>query len=231
MKKSIFLIAIAFFSFNDHHTSFQDDVQLKITYSHTVDSTAYLKEPVGSAKYQRVLKLMNRTSARLKDTRTTLIMNNKKEFSLIFQDNNNPSYGPTYRSAAITADSFNVAFGNKSTIFYENINEDFSVKIDYNDLFEYEITNETKDILGFKCYKAIPKLKSNDYKAVIVMPEYVYFTNQLPYLGGPTLAVNLPGPILEVKNKLTIIKALKIEKTNSNLEKKKSLSRHIISCS
>lgn len=74
----------------------------------------------------------------------------------------------------------------------------------------FELTNETKKILGYTCKKAVTKINSNTIE--------VWYTNDLKINGGPsTLGQNL-GLVLEIeRNKNSVITAnsiKKIKKTN-----------------
>lgn len=69
----------------------------------------------------------------------------------------------------------------------------------------FELTNETKKILGYNCKKAVTKINSNTIE--------VWYTNDLKIKGGPsTLGQNL-GLVLEVeRNKNSVITANSIKK-------------------
>lgn len=74
----------------------------------------------------------------------------------------------------------------------------FIVKYDFNE-YKWEITNESKNIDGFICYKAICKFEEFDKyrnKSLVFTPE-VWFTPSLPYPYGPKGLDGLPGLVLE----------------------------------
>lgn len=86
-----------------------------------------------------------------------------------------------------------------------NILKDFpNGKLDYTDnvggehyryqenlpAFNWKITNETKDILGYKCTKAVSKFRGRTYVA--------WYTEEIPVNDGPWKFHGLPGLILEV---------------------------------
>ncbi|MCO5724987.1 GLPGLI family protein [Robiginitalea marina] len=56
--------------------------------------------------------------------------------------------------------------------------------------FNWKLTSEFKDILGYKCQKATLEFRGRSYEA--------FFTNELGVKGGPWKFHNLPGAILEV---------------------------------
>lgn len=90
---------------------------------------------------------------------------------------------------------------------------------DLNNLHRWEITKETKNILGYKCYKAffhtdVPSLK----RATMMTPIYAWFTPEISMKGGPTYFGNLPGLILELEAKSAHFIASSIDKTNKKLK-------------
>lgn len=55
---------------------------------------------------------------------------------------------------------------------------------------DWQITDETKDIMGYLCLSATTSYKGRDYKA--------YFTEEIPFSDGPYKFKGLPGMILEL---------------------------------
>lgn len=110
--------------------------------------------------------------------------------------------------------------GLSDRIFYTNqiaykISNDFVIKYDNNELGYWEMSNESKEILGYECFKAIYIPKSKDLKdKKMFRPNSAWITNKLPYQGGPTVFGEVPGLILEIDLLLANIKAIKIEKTD-----------------
>lgn len=70
-----------------------------------------------------------------------------------------------------------------------------------NDI-EWEFLNETKDILGYKCHKAISKNKE--------LLLTVWFTKEIPIQAGPSLYNNLPGIVLWAEDYFNTISVSKI---------------------
>jgi|GEM_PF-4972816 len=114
--------------------------------------------------------------------------------------------------------------GLSEKVYYEDKfayqqTDDFIIEYDNLKLGFWEITNETKTILGYKCNKAIyiPKLKSLSNKKMF-FPNFAWFTTDLSYQGGPTVFGNIPGLILEIDLKLVNIIALDIEITDDKVK-------------
>ncbi|WP_080778220.1 GLPGLI family protein [Chryseobacterium phocaeense] len=71
----------------------------------------------------------------------------------------------------------------------------------------FELTNETKKILGYTCKKAVTKINSN----TIV----VWYTNDLKINGGPSVLGQNLGLVLEIeRNKDSVITASSVKKVN-----------------
>lgn len=72
---------------------------------------------------------------------------------------------------------------------------------------KWELTQESKTIGGYLCYKAI--IKSNKNKGVNVVE--VWYTPEIPIQYGIMQYYGLPGIILELKQSFLVISAVKIE--------------------
>ena len=79
-------------------------------------------------------------------------------------------------------------------IYQQTFHKNKEILIEANqDNYQWEITDETKDIQGFTCYKALLKFK--DRKPTFI----AWFAPELPYPTGPLEFVGLPGLILELR--------------------------------
>ncbi|WP_454046687.1 GLPGLI family protein [Chryseobacterium sp. Marseille-Q8038] len=77
---------------------------------------------------------------------------------------------------------------------------------------DFELTNETKKILGYTCKKAVTKVNSNTIE--------VWYTHDLKLKGGPSVLGQNLGLVLEVeRNKNSLITAVSIKKIkNTGIE-------------
>jgi len=99
---------------------------------------------------------------------------------------------------------------DETTVLGYNVGEDFIVEYT-NNVVEWTITSESKDILGFKCFKAVPKyLQSYKQKEISSYPNEVWFAPFINKRGGPYKFTNLPGLILGVTSSTATITAVKI---------------------
>jgi GLPGLI family protein len=80
---------------------------------------------------------------------------------------------------------------NIQKIYSEELirNKPFNVVDDLN-IFEWNITNETKLILGYTCFKATTTFRGREFVA--------YFAKDIPIPDGPMKFNGLPGLILEI---------------------------------
>lgn len=81
--------------------------------------------------------------------------------------------------------------------------------------YEYRLTDETKEILGYTCHKAVTFINSNTIE--------LWYTKDLPYKASPEAIGQELGMVLEyVRNGNTAITASKIEEVKQNLSLPKS---------
>ncbi|MFK5878002.1 MAG: GLPGLI family protein [Flavobacteriaceae bacterium] len=74
------------------------------------------------------------------------------------------------------------------------------------DNFDWKITNETKQIMGYQCYKSTGLISNKKYPDVVA-----WFTTQIPVNFGPKGYAGLPGLILELEEGQLIYYASKIK--------------------
>lgn len=88
------------------------------------------------------------------------------------------------------------------------------VEVDNEDYLTWEILNETKTILGFKCFKALPKLNPNkpNIKSSF-MPVHVWFAPGLNFKASPSVFGDLPGAVLELENHNSTLRAIEVQET------------------
>lgn len=103
-------------------------------------------------------------------------------------------------------------FEKRVTYSLERVQMKPFLVIDSMSVFSWEFKNEFKDIIGYKCQKAITIHRGRNYEA--------YFTTEIPYQTGPWKFCNLPGLILEVYSTDDVfkLKANKLEIKNKPIK-------------
>lgn len=144
-----------------------------------------------------------------------ILISNKVNYTFYYKkpmlsDNNNYLSITGTVSRAIDGD---MIFGNIKDRIAILGGFDVGVKIDRKinmNNINWELIKETKIIMGKTCYKAKGELKNlgaankNDY------PVIAWYCPEINYQCGPTPFAILPGAILELENKKTLITANKI---------------------
>lgn len=138
-------------------------------------------------------------------TRGALITNQKESiYYYVYKDTlvnyEGGQYGRTYEEdEEIPVYDLNEIVGvkhykdlnSKSIVYTSNIIRYNKIIIDNNyAIKDWQITENTKTILGYECQEAVCTFRGRSYKA--------YFSTALPYSSGPYKFDGLPGLILEV---------------------------------
>jgi GLPGLI family protein len=144
----------------------------------------------------------------LSDGKECVFYNNE----IMFNDIHSPIF-----KAIISNESSNFYINSFSNQFYQIINFNDKDYIVLLNSIKWEITNETKTIEGFECYKATTKniIGSNNF---IIN---AWFAPTIPFKYGPKLSFNLPGLVLEYQQGATSIVAKSIKyKIDEKLKEK-----------
>lgn len=120
---------------------------------------------------------------------------------------------------------------NKNIFYYKEKDSLFSVYPNYNNeylIFEkkdtnWEITTESKEIQGFKCFKAVSSYevdRGKNFKK-LTFPLIAWFTPEIPFSCGPFAYDNLPGVILEIQIRNITYGAKSIDLRKKEIEESK----------
>ena len=117
--------------------------------------------------------------------------------------------------------AFSLAFAGVDGVYYRKKNEKIVlnaiehpvvgkviIKEDYN--IDWQLSEESKMIEGFLCYKAHTTIKYNNGVGDFVKQLIVWYCPQIPHSFGPKGYGNLPGMILEFQDNNILIGAKKI---------------------
>lgn len=113
-------------------------------------------------------------------------------------------------------------------IYYED-NTSYGISKSYSDwvvksksqqYFKWDLTSETKSILGFKCYRAVPIMKDGLKKPDnAYIPEEVWFAPELNFRAAPALFADVPGAILEYNTNSAKIKAISVNQVDKKVKR------------
>jgi GLPGLI family protein len=90
----------------------------------------------------------------------------------------------------------------------ETLGSDFLISYP---LIEWKLTNESKKIGDYLCYKAISAIKVENSTGIQSKGIIAWYTTKIPVHFGPNRFCGLPGLILELQSGKLVYKALKIE--------------------
>lgn len=103
----------------------------------------------------------------------------------------------------------NKTITNRERIFIEK----FYVVDSLDNLFEWKLTQNKKNILGYECQEAIAEFRGRKYTA--------YFTPEIPVQNGPWKFHGLPGLILEVSMDKNMLVEFSITAENVEFSKER----------
>ncbi|WP_396597558.1 GLPGLI family protein [Dokdonia sp. R86516] len=118
---------------------------------------------------------------------------------------------------------------SRQTSYYESLSYNMLRSVSTSNI-EWEILDDVKNILGYKCYKALGNIVSLDEEYRLAVPTIAWFCPELSLKGGPTAYATLPGLILELENKKMKFTAISIEENKNTLRevnlKNKKIKSH-----
>lgn len=101
-------------------------------------------------------------------------------------------------SSGVGQDVFYYKDKKEKYVLKESFGKDYKVIFPYEQ-YKWIITNETKNIKGYTCYKAYAEWSEYDYKRekILNFKPVVWFTKSIPFPYGPKGLDGLPGLVLE----------------------------------
>ena len=193
---------------------------LRVEYTATFDAYSMEDLPEMSEKQKRVFdRVQKRLKESIENQVITLYTKNENQFLLKVEDQMTvDGQFQSYLGVSLLNLHSYVYSKNDSVVLGYNKDNEFIVKYE-NRFVEWEITDEFKEILGFKCFKAVPKyLQSYEEREINSYPKEVWFAPSINKRGGPMKYSNLPGLILEVKSAKSTITAKSIVDMIENIE-------------
>ncbi len=199
-----FFLTISFLSFSQN---------LKVEYKATFDADIFENSTKMSSKQKRMFKQMQkRLKESVENQKIVLYTKSENQFLLVVEDQMSIDGQFNSYIGVSLLNLHSYVYGQTDSIVLGYTKEEsFIVKYE-NRFVEWEITDESKNILGFKCFKAIPKyLQSYEERELNSYPTEAWFAPSINRRGGPIKYSNLPGLILEVKSVKSTITAKLIE--------------------
>jgi len=162
--------------------------------------------------YERMLTFKNNNSFNL-----TLLNDSIAHFKIdekLKSDFNDKSFRLFKVFCGYTGEIFTDLKNKKNFINQNNQIGNFYVEKDLKK-YEWEITNESKIIQNYKCYKAIGSEKIQNPVGVFYNKIEVWFAPEIPLQIGPLGFSGLPGLILELNRKGVTFGAIKLLRKES----------------
>lgn len=194
------------------------------------------KEASGEIIYKKTIKLITpkqKNATYNNDVKS--ILNSLDKLSYMLKFNKTQSYFKLEKLMDSDINKLNrraVGGGKGKYEFYTDLKNNNCIEISKlgSEIFlventkpKYKLTNETKKINGYNCYKAIAsetvffsKIKKSleDQENIVV----AWYTNEIPASFGPLNFFGLPGLVLELQYNNVTYTAVKINLTNNNIK-------------
>tara|TARA_R100000789_G_C2961735_1_gene138140 strand:+ start:61 stop:759 length:699 start_codon:yes stop_codon:yes gene_type:complete len=167
----------------------------------------------GNAKYKdRMIQMEKKVNEVLSKIPFFVVANSKKyQFSYkeIIEKDGNQNLINLAISKVLEGESIFVDLKSESG-YYSASDLPFIRKVSFNSVC-WEITKESKYILGVKVYKAISTISNSESEYKMLVPNEAWFAPELSLKGGPTAYGSLPGLILELSTPAVTFKATDIK--------------------
>ncbi len=194
-KNILFLLLFCFF------TQAQSEIQVEYELLYHIEGFEEIPSIEGKIMQEKIFKSQKFvTFTLISDGKKACFFNNPFVFS---DDDEND-----FMLKAIVLNNHAYYYTNLNTLDLISV-KNFAGKeyITTYDQRNWEVTNESKIIQGYTCYKAIfTKIINN-----LPYEQYAWFTPEIPFNFGPLEWCNLPGLVLEYQNSKSSIVAKKIK--------------------
>lgn len=205
MKKILFFIYILTFC-NAFGQNYKIEYQVK------------LYEEEGFLKNENTKSLYLDAMEGCKHLKFTLVCNDS--ISRFFLNNNLESDLYDTKISLLLSELKSEIYTLKDSLFYNNdvgLFESKKFLIIEEQNKNWIISTETKNINSYTCYKATTEYVVINPKGVFKHPVIAWFCPEIPISHGPNGYGGLPGLILEIQIKKTLLGAIKIEKTEEEI--------------
>lgn len=151
------------------------------------------------------------------ETEFKLLIRNDETLFFLSKDYNSPkntSYAPTkHKGTAYLAGFSNVIISrlNKRLVYDQN----FRVMLIIESPKEWFVSDESKEIDGYRCYKALANYVVVNPAGTFTFPVVAWFTPEIPVSAGPLYFNGLPGLIMQLSYRYVTYEVKRIN-FNSN---------------
>ncbi|SHE48255.1 GLPGLI family protein [Psychroflexus salarius] len=192
----------------------------KITYQFKFDKLEYPEETEAYIKqyFEEGLKKQQQIS---KTLRLILVSDGKRYYASFNQQmlSDNFRFDDVLSTKVAVSPIYPIYYNEAISLAKNVVNPDKLVKVINDKYLTWQITKETKIIEGYKCFKAVPDLKTKkQFNKSVFIPNYVWFSPELNFKASPSVFGDLPGAVLELKHSTAQIKAAKIEQTDETVQ-------------
>ena len=197
--------------------SFQSIAQTSNEISAIVTYKIKLHEDL-SEKPKKQVEYINEMYENAKDTDFVLTLNSNQSIFLAskgIEVSSNPA-AHFISSRVVAGGSYYTDLKNETVLIKKVVGgEEIIVSLEQFDTNDWELTNETKLINNYKCFKASRKKIVENYKGTFSFEIEAWFAPELPGRFGPKEFSGLPGIVLELKDTHYTFYVEKIEFLNT----------------
>ena len=133
-----------------------------------------------------------------------------------FSLNKGLEIGENNNQLAIVASGYKGVIYQTKDFALSELDKSFGNFLLKNELYEWTLVNETKEIQGFLCYKATAIKTIINTKGNFKFPVIAWYCPKIPLSFGPNGFGNLPGLILELQVRNVLFGVKKIEMNLNN---------------
>ena len=165
---------------------------------------------------------LNRKNEKLSKLITVEVISNSNSYLMTFNDVMliNGLSSSDLKSAKSAISAFPFIYNNNGVSFgFPSSFDDLVIKSISDDFFKWKIMKDTKNILEYKCFKAVPVInEGHKLPDRVFIPDEVWFAPELSFKASPGVFGDVPGAILEYNTGRSRIKAISVNQTDREVK-------------
>lgn len=220
MKNKIIYFFLIFITGNAFSQGLNNS-NILVTYTVKVNTDEFSKQRPSSSQVNNRVENVFRAIPTLKFE----LLANEDESIFGVTEKLNSDLNQGYKGAVMAVRGNEIFYKNGEENLFNTTSLGENINVNRNISYIWKITKESKNILGFNCFKATSSYKTIDLNGEdIEIAVYAWFTPEINISAGPLGFDNLPGIVLEAsKNGKFVFKAESVEfTTNGKIEKPKA---------